>query len=293
MTANQVAILLSVALGICSALPVPGEEPSAAAPTTTIPLWPSDKMPGHGAEGAENDLPSRGDHVRRITNVNEPTIAVFQAPDHSKPTPAIIICPGGGYGILAYNSEGTEIATWLNTIGITGIVLKYRVPKNMDGAFQDIQRAVRLVRTNAASWNISANHLGVMGFSAGGHLCARLSTNHDQATYPKLDGVDESDIRPDFAILVYPAYLSQVAGKVAGNLPVTAKTPPTFLVHTEDDKSFVAGSKLYHDALLSAKVPTEFFLCAEGGHGYGMRSKKEVSVWPNKLQEWLVKMGIR
>ena len=292
MIADRLAILFVVAFSLISALPAQGEEAKPAPATTTIPIWPSGKIPGHAAEGEENDLPSRGDNVRRITNVSEPNIAVYQAPDRSKSTPAVIICPGGGYGILAYNKEGTEIAAWLTTIGITGVVLKYRVPKNQDGAFQDIQRAMRLVRTNATAWNISTSHIGVMGFSAGGHLCARLSTNSDQATYPKLDALDEVSIRPDFAILVYPAYLSQVPGKLAGNLSVNAKTPPTFLVHTEDDKSFVPGSKLYHDALKSAQVPNEFFLCAEGGHGYGLSSKKEVGVWPQRLQVWLAKLGM-
>jgi acetyl esterase/lipase len=205
----------------------------------------------------------------------------------------VIVCPGGPYSILAYNKEGTEISAWLNTIVITGIVLKDRVPGNQDGAFQDIQRALRLVRQNAAQWNIAPNRLGVMGFSAGGHLCARLSTNSDQPTYPKLDAADEGNLRPDFAILVYPAYLSRVPGKVAADLPISAKTPPTFIVHTEDDKSFVVGSKLYHAALDAAKVPNEFFLCATGGHGYGLRSTKEVSVWPKKVQEWLVKSGVQ
>ena len=260
--------------------------------TVTMPIWPKDKMPGKGSEGTEHAAPARGDGVIRLTDINEPTIAVFKAPGAAQATPAVIVCPGGGYGILAYNKEGTEIAVWLNSIGITGVVLKYRVPKNQDGAFQDIQRAVRLVRQNAASWNIATNRIGVMGFSAGGHLSARLSTNSDQATYPKLDAVDEQSIRPDFALLVYPAYLSKVPGKVASDLPISAKTPPTFIVHTEDDKSFIAGSKVYHAALVATNVPNEFFLCATGGHGYGLRSDKEVSVWPKKCQAWLSKASI-
>ena len=228
----------------------------------------------------------------RLTDINEPMITVFKVPGTGKPVPAVIICPGGAYGILAYNKEGTEIAAWLNSIGITGIVLKYRVPGNQDGAFQDIQRAMRLVRHNAADWNISPNRIGVMGFSAGGHLSARLSTNADKSTYPKLDGVDEEKLRPDFAILVYPAYLSRVAGKLAAGLPVSANTPATFIVHTEDDKSFVAGSKIYHEALEAAKVANELFLCATGGHGYGLRSDKEVGVWPKRCQTWLTKAGV-
>ncbi|MEN9573225.1 MAG: hypothetical protein RL514_1080 [Verrucomicrobiota bacterium] len=260
--------------------------------TTTVSLWPKDQMPGRGATGPERELPARGDNVIRLTDINEPTITVFKVPGTNKPTPAVIICPGGAYSILAYNKEGTEIAAWLNSIGITGIVLKYRVPGNQDGAFQDIQRAVRLTRRNASDWNISANRVGVMGFSAGGHLCARLSTNADKPTYPKLDAVDEEKLRPDFTILVYPAYLSRVAGKLAADLPVSADTPPAFMVHTEDDKSFIAGSKLFHEALEAAKVTHEFFLCATGGHGYGLRSDKEVGGWPKKCQKWLMKAGI-
>ena len=119
-------------------------------------------MPGRGSTGAERKLPSRGDNVFRFTELNEPAITVFKAVGTNKPIPAVVICPGGAYNILAYDKEGTEIATWLNSIGITGIVLKYRVPNNMDGAFQDIQRAVRLVRHNAGDWNISADRIGVM-----------------------------------------------------------------------------------------------------------------------------------
>jgi len=257
-------------------------------------VWPAGKMPGKGPkEGSvEHALPSRGDNVTRLTDITEPTIAVFQAPVSKAATPAVIICPGGAYQILGYDKEGTEIATWLNSIGITGIVLKYRVPNNQEGAFQDIQRAICLVRHNAANWNISPNHIGVMGFSAGGHLCARLSNNFGKSTYDKMDGADDENIRPDFTILVYPAYLRLAPGKLASQTTPSTHTPPTFMVHTEDDKMFVDGSKLYHAALDEAKVPNEFFLCSEGGHGYGLRSEKEVNVWPKKCQAWLIKEGI-
>ena len=280
---------------LCMKLEAPARADEPAAPraaTATVSLWSKGQMPGRGTTEPERELPSRGDNVIRLTDINEPTITVFKVPGTSKPTPAVIICPGGAYSILAYNQEGTEIAAWLNSIGITGIVLKYRVPGNQDGAFQDIQRAVRLTRNNASEWNISANRLGVMGFSAGGHLCARLSTNADKSTYPRLDAVDDEKLRPDFVILVYPAYLWRVAGKLAADLPVSANTPPTFIVHTEDDKALVAGSKIYHEALEAAKVAHEFFLCATGGHGYGLRSDKDVRVWPKKCQEWLIKEGL-
>lgn len=293
MKANPLILIITVILCIASGAPARAEELGPPHATATIPLWPKDQMPGHGSTGPEREMPAKGDNVIRLTDINEPTITVFKVPGTNQPTPAVIICPGGGYSILAYNKEGTDIAAWLNSIGITGVVLKYRVPGNQDGAFQDIQRAMRLVRHNATDWNISQNHIGVMGFSAGGHLCARLSTHTDQSSYPKLDVVDEEKLRPDFAILIYPAYLSRVAGKLAGELPVSANTPPTFMVHTEDDKTFVAGSKIYHESLEAAKVMNEFFLCATGGHGYGLRSDKDVKVWPQKCQEWLIKAKIR
>jgi acetyl esterase/lipase len=260
--------------------------------TVTVPLWPTGKMPGKGAkEGAvEHELPSRGDNVMRLTDITEPNIAVFQVPGAKQATPAVIICPGGAYGILAYDKEGTEIAAWLNSIGITGLVLKYRVPNNADGAFQDIQRAIRLVKKHEAQWNVAPNKIGLIGFSAGGHLCARLSSNCEKSTYDKLDAADDENIRPDFTILIYPAYLA-VAGKISSQTTPGARTPPTFMVHTEDDKQFIAGSKLYHAALEEAKVPNGYFLCTEGGHGYGLRSKGEISAWPKKCQEWLVKQG--
>jgi acetyl esterase/lipase len=290
---NSLIIAAVAILGVLWETSVRADEPAPMRAHAIVPLWPKDRMRGRAAAGPEREMASRGDNVIRLTDVNEPTLAVFKAPATDKPTPAVIVCPGGGYGILAYNKEGTEVAAWLNTIGITGIVLKYRVPGNQDGAFQDIQRAIRLVRQNAADWNIAPQHVGVMGFSAGGHLSARLSTNHGQPTYSPLDAADEKPLRPDFAILVYPAYLAQGSGKLSDGLPVNDKTPPTFIVHTEDDKSFITGSKRYHDALKAAQVTNEFFLCATGGHGYGLRSNKEVGEWPKKCQAWLMQTGIR
>ncbi|MCU0785942.1 MAG: alpha/beta hydrolase [Verrucomicrobia bacterium] len=193
---------------------------------------------------------------------------------------------GGGYQILAMNKEGTEVAAWLNTLGITGIVLKYRVPKNRDGALQDLQRAVRLVRARQQEWNVDGARVGVMGFSAGGHLCARLSTTHGIASYPPLDEVDRLDARPDFAVLVYPAYLGD-KGHLAHNLTVSGKVPPSFIAHSEDDKNFVSGSKLYVAALAAAQVPHEFALYPTGGHGYGLRSTKDAQAWPDRCAAWL------
>jgi len=259
--------------------------------TLIVPLWPEGKMPGRGTKdgGAEKEVPSRGDGVTRITNVSEPTITIYKTAATQKPTSAVILCPGGGYSILAM---GPDMPAWLNSLGITVAVLKYRVPNNMDGAFQDIQRAIRLVRNNAPKWNISPQRIGVMGISAGGHLCARLSTNYDKATYPKLDNVDDEALRPAFAVLLIPAYLSQVPGKLSGKLPVNANTPPTFTLHADDDKSFVRGTKLYHAALAAAKVENEFFNPATGGHKCPLKSTAEIGQWTKKCQEWLGKRGM-
>ncbi|MEI6233486.1 MAG: alpha/beta hydrolase [Planctomycetota bacterium] len=249
-------------------------------------VWPAGKMPGVGAALPESEVPARGDGVIRVTNVSEPTLTVFRAPAAANAAPAVIICPGGAYQILAMNKEGTEIADWLNTLGITAIVLKYRVPKNMDGAFQDIQRAVRVVRSKHKEWNIDETRIGVMGFSAGGNLCARISTTHGTASYPPIDEVDRISDRPDFAVLVYPAYLG-TNGNLAKNLPISEKVPPSFLAHSEDDKSFVAGSKLYDAALTAAKVPHEFALYPSGGHGYGLRCTKDAKAWSERCVAWL------
>jgi len=282
--------LLTLALTLCALTNLGRAEiaqPAPTAPGTVVTVWPKGAMPGKAIAGPERALPARGDNVLRLTDIAEPSFTVYAAPNAAKPTPAVIICPGGGYGILAYDKEGTEVAAWLNSLGITGIVLKYRVPGNQDGAFQDVQRAIRLVRQRAAEWNIARDRVGAMGFSAGGHLAARLSTLGGPATYPRLDEADDQPLKPDFAILVYPAYLDK--GMVG---LVNAKTAPTFIAHAEDDKSFIVGSKVYHESLLAAKVSTQFFKVATGGHGHGLRSEKEIKAWPDQCQAWLKQIGM-
>lgn len=258
---------------------------------TAVDLWPEGKMPGRGASKPEEDMPPRSDNVRRITNVSRPSLTVFPVVVQGAPAPAIIVCPGGGYSYVTYNKEGTEIAQWLNSAGITALVLKYRVPNNRDGALQDIQRALRLARSRAGEWNIDPKRLGAIGFSAGGHLAARVSTQFDQPAYPVLDAVDRLSCRPDFAVLVYPAYLGN-EGKPASELDLTANIPLTLIVHSEDDQNYVPGSKLYHAALEAAKVPHEFLLYPTGGHGYGLRSQKDARAWPQAALDWLHKISI-
>ena len=276
-------LLLSAATLICHAEEA---KPGPTMPGVVVSLWSKGMMPGQAAAGPERAMPARGDNVLRLTDISEPSFTVYKVAA-DKPTPAVIICPGGGYGILAYDKEGTEVAAWLNSLGITGIVLKYRVPKNQEGAFQDIQRAIRIVRQRSTEWNIARDRIGAMGFSAGGHLAARLSTLTGPATYPRLDVADDQPLRPDFAILVYPAYLDQGLTKF-----VDAKTAPTFIAHAEDDKSYIKGSKVYHESLLAAKVSTQFFKVATGGHGHGLRSEKEIKAWPDQCRDWLKQIGM-
>lgn len=170
-----------------------------------VDVWPEGKMTGRGAKEPEADRPPKGDNVRRITNVSRPTLTVFPAPKAGAAAPAIIVCPGGGYSYVVYDKEGTEVAAWLNSVGITALVLKYRVPNNRAGALQDVQRALSLARARADQWNIDPKRLGVMGFSAGGNLAAKASTLFDQRAYTAVDAVDGQSSRPDFAVLVYPA----------------------------------------------------------------------------------------
>lgn len=266
------------------------------APLTTVNVWPDGKMPGAATNRQESQRPPRGDDAIRITDISVPTLQVFPAPatdDAKKPAPAMIVSPGGGYSYVVVNKEGTEIASWLNANGFTAIVLKYRCPSNREGALQDIQRALSLTRANAATWNVDTSRLGVIGFSAGGNLSAKASNHFDQRSYKAIDAIDEQSCRPDFAILVYPAYLGGKDGKVATDLNIRVKIPPTLIIHSEDDKSHVVGSKIYNAALVEAKHPIEFRNYPTGGHGYGLRGTKDARVWPQDAMEWLKKVEMR
>ena len=248
-------------------------------------LWPTDA----DKVAEEKVVTGRKDSVKRITNIRQATITPFRvaAPPDSV-HPAVLVFPGGGYSILAIDKEGTEIAEWLNRIGYSAFVVKYRVPKDREGAFADAQRAVRVVRQHAREWSIDPKRIGVIGFSAGGHLCARLSTDFGRMAYKAVDEADQQDCRPDFSMLIYPAYLQTKEGKIAPELPISAKVPPTFIVQTKDDKGFVPGTTLYDQALKAAGVSSTFHLFETGGHGYGLRpSANKVSKWPALAEQWL------
>ena len=256
-------------------------------------LWP-DKVRKTFPELQETTQPDKGDGVIRVTDINNPTLTLYLPENTATPLPVVLVFPGGGYNILAINKEGTEIAAWLNSIGVAAAVVKYRAPENRDGAFQDAQRAVRLVRQHAAAWRLDPNRVGVMGFSAGGHLSARASTRFEETSYDAVDDADKRSCRPDFCILIYPAYLdNEKHDGVAPELHITKDIPPTFIVHTLDDKRFITGSKLYAQALKDVGVTCDYQVFETGGHGYGLRSQGHpVSVWPQRCKEWLRVSGI-
>ncbi|MDL2208477.1 alpha/beta hydrolase [Parabacteroides sp. OttesenSCG-928-O15] len=234
--------------------------------------------------------------VLRITNVGEPTITVYPAPEEISNGSALLVCPGGGYNILAYDLEGSEICEWLNDLGITAFLLKYRVPRREgrskhEAPLQDAQRALGYIRAHAADYHIDPNAIGVMGFSAGAHLSAMLSNTPDR-TYPSLDDADKVSCRPDFCLLVYPAYLCGENFGLAPEVQVTANTPPTMIIQTEDD-GLIDSALFYYYALKQARVPAWMHLYSEGGHGYGMRSTgAAVNTWPSRVEDWFVELGI-
>lgn len=267
---------------------------------TTLELWP------HGAPGAPADPAPEmnmttakdrvvaGRPVVRIGNVSKPTLTLYAAKDKNNGA-AVVVFPGGSYRIVAIDLEGTEVCDWLNTINITCVLVKYRVPDSgpypkSPAALQDAQRALGMVRAHAAEWHIDPHRIGVLGFSAGAHLAAALSTHFEQRLYDPADAADQLSCRPDFAIILYPGYISLAEQNFALNPEIhpTEQTPPTFLAQAEDDSVHVENSLVYYQALKNAKVPAEMHLFAKGGHGYGLRrTELPVTHWPDLVQTWL------
>jgi len=266
----------------------------------TLLVWP-DGAPGETGEiGPETATTTGEPPVTRITNVTEPTLGLYPAPADKANGCAVVICPGGGYNILAYDKEGIEVAEWLNTLGVTAVVLKYRVPRRDPNEphaapLQDVQRAMRLVRQNAEDWSIDPNRLGVLGFSAGGHLTVMAGTQWDRMTYDPIDDADELSCRPDFLIPIYPAYLNgpEADGQLSELVRVTDQTPPTFIAITQDDSNRAIYAALFFVALKEAGVTTELHIYSQGGHGYGLRpSENPVSTWPDRCADWMRLSGL-
>ncbi len=278
----------------------------ASQPPQVIDLWPGTAPGDKGDIGPERDMTKPtddlvgGKRVVRLGDVSKPTIAIYRPTPEKNTGTAVVVCPGGGYSILAMDLEGTEVCHWLNSIGVTGVLLKYRVPARAGrpryaAPLQDAQRAMGIVRSRAREWGINPNRIGVLGFSAGGNLGALLSNDYEERTYPAVDEADDTSCRPDFAILIYPAYLAvkNEPGKLAPELKVTENTPPTFLVQAEDDPVGVENVIYYALALHKAHVSCELHVYPKGGHGYGLRpSKNLVTTWPQRATDWLRHAGL-
>lgn len=270
---------------------------------TQMPIWPReppDAQPVPGPETAKTNTDNlvAGTPWIQVDNVSQPTITVY-SPKGKNIDAAMVVFPGGGYQILAIDLEGTEICEWLTSRGITAVLLKYRVPTERVGpyresrlALQDAQRAVGLVRFNAAKWHIDPHKIGVIGFSAGGHMVAAVSTHFDKRSYPAVDAADKESCRPDFGIAVFPGHLwngDDNDPALNPNLSVTGNTPPTFLLQAEDDPvDDVLNSVMYYIALKKAGVSAEMHLYAQGGHAFGLRRTKfPITQWPRLVETWL------
>jgi len=266
----------------------------------TLPVWPGAAPGAPASLPAEADMTTAKDNLIagrplvRLGNVSVPTLTLYTPKGYNSGA-AVVVFPGGGYNILAIDLEGTEVCDWLNSAGVTCVLLKYRVPNTgpypkSAAALQDAQRALGIVREHAAEWKIDPNRIGVLGFSAGAHLAAALSTHYDQRLYDPIDAADALSCRPDFAVIVYPGYLALADQNFAPNPDInpTANTPPTFIVQAEDDPVHVENATVYFLQLKNAKVPAELHIFSQGGHGYGLRrTALPVTTWPQAVEVWL------
>ena len=295
--------LLGLSLLACltvSALSANADDPKP------IALWqgvaPGDKDANIGTEKDTTETDANGkpkDDIIRLGKVTQPTIEVYRPAKNKANGAAVLVCPGGGYSILAMNLEGTEVCKWLNSIGVTAILLKYRVPgrtglERHAAALQDSQRALGMVRNRAKEFDIDPKRIGILGFSAGGHLAAATSNSYETRTYPAVDAADKVSCRPDFTVLIYPAYLmaKDDIGTLAPEIKVTPQTPSAFVAMTQDDPVKVENAYAYTLALHKVKVPVELHVYPTGGHGYGLRpTKHAVSHWNLRLAEWLTAQG--
>lgn len=307
---RRVSLIAILALAV-SSRPLPAQE-------HVLPLYEG-TIPNSRPNGARERVESRD--ITWITNVQDPAIAVFLPTKKFATGQAVLICPGGGYGGLAYDLEGTDIARYFNSIGVAGVVLKYRLP-SMESSVEphktpllDARRAMRLVRSRAAQWNVDPARIGIMGFSAGGHLAASLGTRFDSGDPAAADPVERLGSRPDFMILVYPviSFADSVTHKgsrasllgdapepdlvlsYSNELQVRGDTPPAFLVHANDDTAVpVENALLMYKALRKEGIPAELHVLSEGGHGFGLGLDNEhVASWTGSVRLWLQALNAR
>jgi acetyl esterase/lipase len=284
-------IVFPLAITLALSLSARGAEPQV------VKLWPG-QAPGETKDiGPEKYLDKKGPNdVKRLTNVSEPTLAIYQPPKDKANGAAVIVAPGGGFSILAIEHEGTQTCEWLNSLGVTAVLLKYRVPKRVMqtpdnlAMIQDAQRAVSLTRSKASEWGIDPNRIGMLGFSAGGNLTAWASLS-GKRHYESVDDADKASSRPNFALLIYPGGLIDKGGQLKSEFVVKKDAPPMFFVHATNDSS--ENSVALYSALKTAGVPAELHLYASGGHGFGMRKiPHPAATWPDRAADWLKARGL-
>ncbi len=292
----------AIGLGLCLALSLgsPGRADDPPAPKA-IDLWPG-SPPGESGPIGQEKAETNKAGILILSNVSRPTLTVYRPSPEKDTGAAVVICPGGGYNILASDHEGAQVARWLNSVGVTGVLLKYRVPRRAGTpndvpppqALMDAQRALSVVRSKAANLGIDPKRIGILGFSAGGHLAAWASTNPDQRAYQPVDDADKAGCRPDFTILIYPAYLLKKGNDgLAPEIRVGPESPPTFFAHAGDDPITVESSVQMYLALRRAGVPAELHVYSSGGHGFGMNPiGKPVASWPRRCEEWMKARGL-
>tara|TARA_R110002051_G_scaffold48308_1_gene95252 strand:+ start:24462 stop:25373 length:912 start_codon:yes stop_codon:yes gene_type:complete len=282
---------------------------------TIMPLWPKNKIPNH-VLSTEKEIHEQNE-ILRISKVQEPTIAVYLPSKQNATGEAVLIFPGGGYGILAYDWEGTDIAKFLNSKGIAGIVVKYRLPSDVSQTNKkyvpliDAQRAIRLVRNKADKFNLRSDKIGIIGFSAGGHLASTLGTHFNEKVYEPIDTVDNESARPDFMALGYPVISFgpdthsgskknligenaslELSDYFSNEKQVTEKTPPTFLLHTTDDTVVpVENSLLFYQALKEKNVLVTMHIYPKGGHGFGLGlHDNHLKDWGDQMMDWIISL---
>jgi acetyl esterase/lipase len=275
---------------------------------TQVPIWPGAAPNARLIVGPEVDTVTGKESLVAgrpwvyVRNVSHPTMTVY-APKGKNTGAAVVVFPGGGYQVLAIDLEGTEVCDWLTSTGITCVLLKYRVPcatvgphRNCPTALQDAQRTLGLVRFQAARWHIDPRTIGVLGFSAGGHMVAAISNHFEKRLYSPVDAADKESCRPDFAIALYPGHLADPAHGFALNpdIKVTSRTPPTLLIQAEDDPvDPVENSLVYYWALRRAGVPAEMHVYVKGGHAFGLRrTESPITGWPQLVEPWLRTIGM-
>lgn len=275
--------------------------PLQAQDNPVLEIWPG-PVPGEADLDAEQlqsiaDKESRNE-TDRVFGVSRPTLTVCRAAAERANGTSVVICPGGGYNVLAWAHEGQDIARWMNSLGVHAFILKYRVPRRhpdfVTPPLQDVQRAIRLVRSQAERWEVDPGRIGVLGFSAGGNLAVNAGTRYAEATYTEIDDSDRVSARPDFMIPIYAAYLGASGNdRILGDhVKVTPEAPPTFLAVTQDDRNRGLHAALLFAELTRAGVPAEIHVYTKGGHGYGMRpSHNAVSEWPARCADWMNAMG--